>query len=106
MYMNEHFTEDLNLEKIANRFYISKSHLCYYFKNSMGTTVLNYLKDLRLANAAKLAVTTQKRSIDIGLECGYDSVSNFLRDFKKKYGVSPMMMRKQNINSSDSAKTQ
>lgn len=98
MYMNEHFTDDLNLEKIANRFYISKSHLCYYFKNSMGTTVLNYLKDLRLAHAAKLAVTTQKKSIDIGLECGYDSVSNFLRDFKKKYGVSPMTMRKQNNN--------
>ena len=93
MYMNEHFTEDLNLDKIAHRFYMSKSHLCYYFKNCMGTTVLKYIKDLRLAHAAKLIMTTQKKSIDICLECGYTSVSNFLRDFKKKYGVSPMTMR-------------
>ena len=95
-YMNEHFTEDLNLEKIADMFYVSKSHLCYYFKNCTGMTILNYIKDLRLAHAVKLVVMTQYKSIDIGLECGYTSVSNFLRDFKKKYGVSPMTMRKQN----------
>lgn len=95
-YMNEHFTEDLNLDKLASMFYVSKSHLCYYFKNCMGTTILNYIKDLRLAHAAKLVVTTKKKSIDIGLECGYSSVSNFLRDFKKKYGVPPMTMRNQN----------
>lgn len=95
-YMNEHFTEDLNLDRVAGMFYVSKSHLCYYFKNRMGTTILNYIKDLRLAHAAKLVVTTQIKSIDIGLECGYTSVSNFLRDFKKKYGVSPMAMRRQN----------
>jgi len=95
-YMNEHFTEDLNLDRIAEMFYVSKSHLCYYFKNSTGTTILNYIKDLRLAYAVKLVLTTHHKSIDIGLECGYTSVSNFLRDFKKKYGVSPMTMRKQN----------
>lgn len=95
-YINEHFTEDITLDKIAEIFYVSKSYLCFNFKNCMGTTILNYIKDLRLAHAEKYVVTTNYKSIDIGLECGYTSVSNFLRDFKKKYGVSPMTMRKQN----------
>ena len=106
-YINEHFTEDLNLDRIADMFYVSKSHLCYYFKNCTGTTILNYIKDLRLAHAVKLVVTTQYKSIDIGLECGYTSVSNFLRDFKKKYGVSPMIMRRNNeLSQNKSANTE
>lgn len=93
-YINDNFREDIRLEDIADKFYISKSHLCTLFKKNMGETVLKYIKDTRLEYAAKLAVTTDIKSIEICETCGYGSVSNFLRDFKKRYGMSPMEMRK------------
>lgn len=93
-FINENFMEDIKLEDIAAKFFISKSHLCSFFKKNMGITVLNYIKTTRLEYAAKLATTTDIKSIEICAACGYGSVSNFLRDFRKRYGVSPMEMRR------------
>ena len=94
MYIAENFRDNLTLENIAERFFISKNHLCFYFKKNMGKTVMEYIKELRLEYAAKLTKTTQIKSIEICHSCGYGSISNFLRDFKKHFGISPMEMRR------------
>lgn len=94
MYISENFRENLTLDILARKFFISKNYLCFYFKKHMGTTVINYLKEKRLDYAAKLATSTNIKSIEICEACGYGSVSNFLRDFKQKFGVSPLEMRK------------
>ena len=93
-YINDHFNEKLNLDEISKNAYISKNHLCSYFKKETGITILSYIKNIRLDYAAKLAVTTELKSIEICFACGYGSVSNFLKDFRKRFGVTPMVMRK------------
>lgn len=95
LYISENFRQPLTLTQIANQFFISKNYLCYYFKQQMHVTVMEYLRELRLEYAAKLAVTTHIKSIEISEACGYGSVSHFLRDFKRKYSISPLAMRKQ-----------
>ena len=45
--------------------------------------------------ASSLVVISEKRTQEICENCGYNSVSHFLRDFKKKFGMSPMKMRKE-----------
>lgn len=100
IYINESFRENLTLEQIADRFFISKNYLCFYFKKHMNKSVMNYIKELRLEYAARLAVTTNIKCIEICETCGYGSVSNFLRDFKKRFGVSPLEMRKYRISAS------
>ncbi len=93
LYIGENFRSDLTLEGIAKQFFISKNYLCTYFKKRMGRTVLSYIKECRLGYAMKLTVSTELKSIEICEACGYGSVSNFLRDFKKVYGTSPMLLR-------------
>ena len=92
-YMQAHFSEDIDLDHIAAQFYLNKNYLCSLFMNETGLTVLQYLRDLRLEHAAHLAMTTEMRSIDICEASGYRSVSNFLRDFKQKYRISPLLLR-------------
>lgn len=98
IYISENFRENLSLEQIADRFFISKNYLCFYFKKHMNKTVMGYIKELRLEYAAKLVMTTSLKSIEICETCGYGSVSNFLRDFKKRYDLSPLEMRKKEIS--------
>lgn len=93
LHIGENFRADLSLEGIAGQFYISKNYLCSYFKKKMGRTVLSYIKECRLEYARKLLVSTELKSIEVSEACGYGSVSNFLRDFKKAYGLSPMLLR-------------
>ena len=50
---------------------------------------------MRLMYASRLVVISEKSTQEICENCGYNSVSHFLRDFKKKFGMSPMKMRKE-----------
>lgn len=103
-YINEHFNERMNLDEIAQKSYFSKNHLCFYFKKKMGKTILTYIKDIRLDYALKLAVATNMKSIEICFACGYGSVSNFLKDFRNRFGASPMEMRKRFVYRSNDVK--
>lgn len=94
IFIGENFRKELSLEQLAEHFSLSKNYLCYYFKKHMNTTILNHIKDLRLEFAANLAKNTKLKSIDIAKACGYGSISNFLRDFKKRYNMAPLDMRK------------
>ena len=93
LYIGENLRSVLSLAELASHFYISKSYLCSYFKKRMGKTVLAYIKECRLGYGAKLLASTSLKSIEIVEACGYGSVSNFLRDFKRMYGLSPMLYR-------------
>ncbi len=92
-YVQEHFAENITVGSIAEHFYLNKNYLCTFFKANTGVTLLQYIRNLRLKNAARLAVNTELKSIEICESCGYTSISNFLRDFKAEYGVSPMELR-------------
>jgi AraC-like DNA-binding protein len=55
---------------------------------------LVYLKLLRVNRAKKLLQEKDARILEIGLSCGFDTYSSFVRVFRKFTGVSPSMYRK------------
>ena len=76
------------LEKIAETFYISKTHLNRLFKTSVGTTVGKYIKLKRLFFAKEL-IQKGERPMDIYAKCGFNDYTTFYRSFKKYFLVSP-----------------
>lgn len=94
LYIQEHFTEDLSLDSLASRFGFSKNYFCAFFKKHTSTTLTEFIKELRLQYAARLIATTKYSSLQIAEMSGYSSYSNYLRYFKKRFGVSPLQMRK------------
>lgn len=93
-YINEHFTEDLQLKNVCDDFYISKASLCKKFKEVMKCSVMKYVLELRL-NKAKLLLRDTDKSIEqISVECGFSSANYFGLTFKKSIGLSPLNFRK------------
>lgn len=87
-YINEHFSEDLSLDLLANRFFISKYHLSREFNRLVGTSVYRYIIQKRLA-IARLLMGQGVPSTTVYQQCGFGDYSNFYRAFKAEYQISP-----------------
>lgn len=94
-FINEHLTEDINLEMIAKNSYISVNHLCKLFKSTLGTTVMKYIIGKRISQAKKYLKKGYSVS-DTAFICGFHDYSNFIRTFTKSVGVSPGKYKKNN----------
>ena len=93
-YIQEHFAEDITLDAIAAHFGFNKNYFCAFFKTHTSMTLTEFIKELRLQYAARLVGVTDYSSLQISEMSGYNSHSNYLRDFKKRFGISPIQMRK------------
>ena len=60
-----------------------------FFKKYMGTSCLEYIKNLRLEKAAEHFARGTQSVMDTALSCGFGNLSYFYREFKKKYGMTP-----------------
>lgn len=101
-YIHTHYTEDLSLELLAQKFYISSCYLSHQFKDVTGFTLTDYIQMTRVRNVQSLLVGTQIPITEAASMCGFSSFSQFNRVFQKHIGMAPSQYRKQNrLNSSD-----
>lgn len=87
-YINEHYNEDLSLDFLANKFFISKYHLSREFNRLVGTSVYRYIIQKRLI-MAKQMMSTGVPTSTVYQHCGFGDYSNFYRAFKTEYQMSP-----------------
>ena len=87
-YINEHYSESLTLDDLANQFFISKYHLAREFQRLVGTSVHRYIVQKRLV-MAKQMLSAGKPSSEVYQSCGFGDYSNFYRAFKSEYQISP-----------------
>ncbi|NSW91001.1 MAG: helix-turn-helix transcriptional regulator [Firmicutes bacterium] len=94
-YINKEYRSSmLSLEVVAEEFNISPGYLSRFFKEQIGFKFIDYVKNLRINEAKKLLVETQKTIKDIVEEVGYTDVANFIRTFKVMEGITPADYRK------------
>ena len=87
-YIGEHFREELRLEDLAARFFVSKYYLAHIFRQNVGTSVYHYIQLKRLQHARQLL--SEKRSPgEVCQACGFQDYANFYRAFRQIYGLSP-----------------
>ena len=86
--------EKITIKTIAYELGLSQSHFMKFFKNTMGTTFIDYLNDYRLTMVSRLLVSSESSILDIAAESGFDNLSYFNRMFKKRFGMTPREYRK------------
>jgi AraC-like DNA-binding protein len=87
-YIDQHFSSDLNLDKIARKALVSKFHFIRLFKKYYGRTPNQYLQEVRIARAKKFLESG--RSIDsVCNSVGFTSKTSFIALFKKMTGTAP-----------------
>ena len=94
-YFNEHYNTDLCIEEYARSKGMSVSWFIRNFKQYTGTTPIQYIVAVRIANAQMLLETTNDNITEIGHIVGYENPLYFSRIFKKQKGLSPSEYRKQ-----------
>lgn len=87
-YIQEHYTEELSLDGLAEAFFISKAHLCRSFRNVTGITLNAYVTNIRILKAKELLRTGCSVNF-AGETVGFKSSSHFIRTFTKLEGMSP-----------------
>lgn len=87
-YINKHYNEDLSLQKLSAKFFVSKYYLSHEFSHSVGTSVYRYIMLKRLTVAKQLLFENMSAS-DVCFQCGFKDYTCFYRAFKAEYGISP-----------------
>ncbi len=95
LYLQLHFRESPTLQQIADHVHLSPKYISELFHKETGQTISVFLSDLKLTYGAKLLSNTDLSVTDICFACGYTSIPNFLKSFKKKFGTSPLQYRKE-----------
>ena len=98
-YIEEHLTEELSLEKIAQSAGVSAYHFKTVFFYLSGMTVNEYIRNRRLSEANKDLLRGEKVT-DVAFKYGYQSVDGFTRAFKKWSGFLPSDVLKTGVSKS------
>lgn len=95
--VEEEYAQPLTVEQIARGCGCSTSHFMRWFKQLTGTTFTVYLNERRLAVAAERLRQSSDSILFIAGEVGFENLSNFNRQFKARYGVTPREYRRNGI---------
>ncbi len=87
-YINQNLSEDLSIETLSQKFFISRYYLMHKFKKETGYTLHNYILSKRLFKAKEL-IKSGTPIITASMQCGFNDYSSFLRSFKKTFNCSP-----------------
>ncbi len=87
-YINDNLTDDLNIDRIADTFFVSKYYMMRQFKQETGYTLGNYISRKRLLLAKEL-ILSGIPGTRACFDCGYKDYSTFLRAYKRLFGESP-----------------
>lgn len=95
MYIRENYFKPISLEKIAKIAKMTPFSFSRYFKKNCGAGFVEYLNRVRTNKACYLLRETEYQVHDIAMECGFASISNFNKQFRKSEGISPRDYRSQ-----------
>lgn len=81
-------------KEVADLCHLSYHHFSYLFKKSIGKNFKDYLLDLKIRQAEKLLLSTEKSVTEIAQDINFSTASHFITQFKKKTGITPQKFRK------------
>ncbi len=93
-FINNYYYEDITLESISARFFISPCYFSRTFKKVSGLSFTQYLNNVRIKEARNLLVTTNMTITEIAIATGFRSSTHFNRVFKNITGMSPLNYKK------------
>jgi AraC-like DNA-binding protein len=96
LFIQKNFNSAISLKQVANQIYLTESNFCKFFKKATGKTYSDYLNEIRINEAARLLLQTDKTISQISFECGFETLSYFNRVFLKKKSQTPSVFRNEN----------
>lgn len=92
-YIQEHYSEELSLESIAQMYHFNTSYFSSLFKSRTGKSLTDYIIKVRMEHAKHLLMNSGFKISEIACKVGYKDSAYFIRLFKRELGVSPNKFR-------------
>ncbi len=92
-WLRKNFNSDVKLSEAAALANMSETAFSRFFSLHTGKSFTDYLIDIRMGNAARMLVDTNRTIAEICYGCGYNNVSNFNRIFRRVKGCTPSEFR-------------
>ena len=97
-YVHLHYMEQINIKKVADKFFVNAAYLGRAFRKATGVNFNQYVNQLRIAEAKRLLLQTDKLIYEIANEVGYSESCYFIVKFTQEVGQSPCEYRNQISN--------
>lgn len=94
-YIQEHYTEQITNAQLAEAIHLSEDRFNHLFKESFGTSPLNYINEIRLKKAMHLLKKNEFTVSEAAIAVGFQDFNHFGRLFRKMYGCTPSSIRNQ-----------
>jgi AraC-like DNA-binding protein/quercetin dioxygenase-like cupin family protein len=94
-YLYDNLINQIKINDVAALVNMTPSAFSHFFKKRTQRSFSDYLSDLRIGNAARLLIESEKTVSEICFESGFNNISNFNRAFKEKKGCTPTEFRSQ-----------
>lgn len=96
-YIENHFDDDISNQDLLQLLDCSESVLLRSFKQAVGMSPMQFLMNHRIQKAAEMLLTTELKSCDIAVSCGFHDFSYFTKIFKRNIGMTPIEYRNSNV---------
>lgn len=94
-FVEQCFNREITVNEIADKINMAPNSFSRYFSQRTRKSFTGYVNEVRLNHASSLLIETNKTVTDISLDCGFSNLSNFNRQFRNIYKISPLQFRKQ-----------
>ncbi len=88
-YVQEHYSEDITLDVLAEKVYLTRNYLSQIFKQATGENYNSYLTRVRMEKAKELMLSGNYKVFEISQMVGYKNNAYFSQLFKKHTGLNP-----------------
>ncbi|MEC0331754.1 AraC family transcriptional regulator [Paenibacillus macerans] len=97
-YIERHLSEDLSLEAVSAKVFISPKYLSKLFKEELGVTYTDYVTGRRMERARALIENNNMTVEQIASTVGYGTAAYFIKRFKETYGCTPGNYLRNTVN--------
>ncbi len=88
-YINEHITDNIPVDQLSRKAYMSRNRFFKWFREQFGVTPLDYINRERVRMAKQLLQRRNNVVSAVSRQCGFSDVNYFVRLFKKIEGITP-----------------
>lgn len=88
-YIHEHLTENIPIDALCRKAYLSRNIFFKWFKEQFGLTPLQYINRERLKLAKQLLADRNNTVSQVSLQCGFNDTNYFIRLFRSAEGITP-----------------
>ena len=93
-YIQENYKEKIYIRDLAGLIGMNEQYFCRFFKKVIGRSPMEYVNEYRIKKAIHYLKESDLTVTEICLECGYNNLGNFLREFRKYTSTTPLQYRR------------